>query len=1003
MRLHELSITAFGPFVDTVVVDFDELASTGLFLLTGDTGAGKTSVLDAICFALYGEVPGDRHSARHLRSDQADASAEPLVVLSFSIGDRSFRFTRSPAWDRPKRRGVGSVRVQAHVLVEELRDGDWVLLSNRLDESGQLVTSLLGMTCTQFTQVAMLPQGRFQAFLRASSAERHAVLQRLFRTRRFEEVERWLTERRGELRRRSQVCHDRAAGVVNRIQEAAGTAVPTEWEMDDLDPIVDDGSLHGWTGSLTAETASRHVELTAALAGATELHHEATSAWEDGRQTARARERGESARTALEDLDRTADDEAALAASLDAHRRAGSVLQLALRTEQATSSAAEAKAAADERAAGVAELLGLPADQVRPLALSDAARTANEARAVAESWLPRERELHDERARLRSLAAQLARLERQIAAHEEEHERIGEQRAQLGPLLSRTRVAANALETHRAALAAATAGLAAAQQVRDLTPQLATALERLAGATEKSQRLREQHLDLREQRISGMAAELAGSLAVGCSCPVCGSAQHPAPATAATPVSRADEDAARQEHEDAEFERQTVRELVSALEAQLEAARLRSHGEEPEHWLIARDAASAGVDDATRAGVRVGSLEAELVGAEDRDRILTAELASARATREARIQQQVDSQRRSALLAAELDGLLAGHPEAGSVASLVELHTERVSRLEHAASALTAHERAVHELDLAAAAAQEAAQAAGFGSLDDALRAVLPGERAAAGVAELDARRARRTAATNVLDEPDVAAALSQAAPDLTALAEAARTAGAERDRVHADHQHAATRVARMTALCSELGRELKSWDPVRREHAVVAGLASLVEGRSADNQLKMRLSAYVLSERLRQVVASANERLAQMTDERFTLEQTDEKGAGEQRGGLSLRVRDEWSGKHRDPATLSGGETFLVSLALALGLADTVTHEAGGTQLDSLFIDEGFGALDAATLDGVMDTLDALRDGGRVVGLVSHVAELRNRVPAQLEVHKARRGSTLRAHLMNS
>ncbi len=208
MRLHELSITAFGPFVDTVHVDFDELAAGGLFLLTGDTGSGKTSVLDAVCFALYGEVPGDRHTARHLRSDQAAPQTEPLVVLSLSVGGRTFRFTRSPAWERPKRRGSGTTRVQAHVVVEELRSGEWIALTNRLDEAGQLVTGLLGMTCTQFTQVAMLPQGRFQAFLRASSTERHAVLQRLFRTRRFEEVERWLVERRVDLRRRCQTHHD---------------------------------------------------------------------------------------------------------------------------------------------------------------------------------------------------------------------------------------------------------------------------------------------------------------------------------------------------------------------------------------------------------------------------------------------------------------------------------------------------------------------------------------------------------------------------------------------------------------------------------------------------------------------------------------------------------------------------------------------------------------------------------------------------------------------------
>ena len=223
MRLHELSITAFGPFVDTVRVDFDELAASGLFLLTGDTGAGKTSVLDAVCFAFYGEVPGDRHSARHLRSDHADPQAEPRVVLRASVGERTFRFTRSPAWDRPKRRGTGTTRIQAHVVVEEQRDGEWVALTNRLDEAGQLVTGLLGMTCTQFTQVAMLPQGRFQAFLRATSQERHAVLQRLFRTRRFEEVERWLVDRRVALRRRSQTYNDRCAGVVSRIQEAAGT------------------------------------------------------------------------------------------------------------------------------------------------------------------------------------------------------------------------------------------------------------------------------------------------------------------------------------------------------------------------------------------------------------------------------------------------------------------------------------------------------------------------------------------------------------------------------------------------------------------------------------------------------------------------------------------------------------------------------------------------------------------------------------------------------------
>jgi exonuclease SbcC len=157
-----------------------------------------------------------------------------------------------------------------------------------------------------------------------------------------------------------------------------------------------------------------------------------------------------------------------------------------------------------------------------------------------------------------------------------------------------------------------------------------------------------------------------------------------------------------------------------------------------------------------------------------------------------------------------------------------------------------------------------------------------------------------------------------------------------------------------------------------------------------------MRLSAYVLGYRLGQVVAAANTRLALMSDQRYTLEHTGRRGAGETRGGLSLVVRDEWSGEARDPATLSGGETFVVSLALALGLADVVTAEAGGADLGTLFVDEGFGSLDADTLDDVLDVLDALRDGGRVVGVVSHVGEMRDRIPAQLVVSKDRAGSTV-------
>jgi exonuclease SbcC len=186
----------------------------------------------------------------------------------------------------------------------------------------------------------------------------------------------------------------------------------------------------------------------------------------------------------------------------------------------------------------------------------------------------------------------------------------------------------------------------------------------------------------------------------------------------------------------------------------------------------------------------------------------------------------------------------------------------------------------------------------------------------------------------------------------------------------------------------------------VHEELELTTHLSSFVEGKAPDNRLQMRFSAYVLAYRLTQVVAAANLRLARMSDQRYSLEHTPHRGAGETRGGLSLQVRDDWSGESRDPATLSGGETFVVSLALALGLADVITQEsdaaAEGSRLETLFVDEGFGSLDADTLDDVMDTLDSLRDGGRVVGVVSHVAEMRDRIPTQLLVSKSRQGSTV-------
>ena len=213
---------------------------------------------------------------------------------------------------------------------------------------------------------------------------------------------------------------------------------------------------------------------------------------------------------------------------------------------------------------------------------------------------------------------------------------------------------------------------------------------------------------------------------------------------------------------------------------------------------------------------------------------------------------------------------------------------------------------------------------------------------------------------------------------------------------VDAERTVADTALRKLSRLRDHLASRLATLLPLAAAHSVVNNLARLAEGSSADNELRMRLSTYVLAARLEQVAAAATVRLLTTSGGRYSLIHTDDRDAHGKRSGLGLAVIDGWTGQRRPTATLSGGETFLASLALALGLADVVTGEAGGVALETLFVDEGFGSLDEDTLDEVMGVLDGLRDGGRSVGIVSHVAELRQRIPNQLHVAKTPRGSTL-------
>ena len=994
MRLHLLEIAAFGPFTDPVSIDFDEVTDAGLFLLAGPTGAGKTSVLDAVCFALYGEVPGERNSAKRLRSDRAAPDAVPRVRLEVTLAGRRFRFVRSPAWQRPKRRGAGTTPQQASVTVSERREGRWHPLSTRLDEAGHLVGHLLGMSCPQFCQVAMLPQGRFQAFLRARSEERQRLLQQLFRTTRFEDVEAWLRERRAERRRQESALREALAHVAARAEEVAGPGRAPAGESDPggLTAAALDGRLTAWVQEETgiARTAAE---------GSGSLRRSAASAVEHAEQLAAEAIRRDAllrrhdlAAAELRALEAAEDEQRRRARRLDLARRAARLTPLLQAAERADRDLDHAAAGAERHRAALAGLpTGADAD------VAQVAENLRQARARLLAALPRESELA-------GLRSELASAEEALAVTREgiETGRVEEERAAADLEAARRRhdaaaQATTALAGTRARWEARREQVRGHEEVERLTPLMATAELRQQEARAQLVAAKETWLEVREARIEGMAAELAGRLAVGDSCPVCGSADHPHPAVAGP------------EAPDGEAERR-ARRLVDDAEATAAACDAQVH-ELRTTLAVASRTAGADLPDAARAEydaltcrmAELTRLAGQVTAAQDSLAVAQARLDSARAAaadataREAALRSASCSLRdRHDPLRRELQALAAEHG-VDTVADAVAVTERRLALVEAARTALEAHQHAVARAAGAAAALAGEVARLGFADVATAVAAVLSEVQVEALEREVAEHRARVLAARGVLAEPAVVAAVEAGPPDVPGTRAGLDRARAALSEADAAHALAVSRAGRLVALESELSAAVAAWAPVHADLTLVAGLSALVDGRSADNRLQMRLSAYVLAARLGQVVAAANLRLAQMSDQRYSLVHTGQRGAGETRGGLSLVVRDDWSGETRDPATLSGGETFVVSLSLALGLADVTAQEAGGADLDTLFVDEGFGSLDAETLDDVMDTLDSLRDGGRVVGVVSHVPEMRDRIPTRLEVDKQRGGSTVR------
>ncbi|MFI2717194.1 AAA family ATPase [Streptomyces collinus] len=993
MRLHRLTLTAFGPFGGTQTVDFDDLSGAGLFLLHGPTGAGKTSVLDAVCYALYGSVPGARQGGGQgttLRSDHAAAATRTEVTLDLTVAGRRLEVTRQPPWERPKKRGTGTTLDKAQTWLREYdaTAGAWKDLSRSHQEIGEEITQLLGMSREQFCQVVLLPQGDFARFLRADAEARGKLLGRLFDTRRFADVEKRLAERRRATEAQVRDGDAELLADAHRMQQAAGDAM----ELPALAP-GEPGLAEAVLSAAAVARSTARDQLTVAactLTAAESAQAAAGRALDDARELDRLQRRFAQARERAARLEQGAEAYREAQALMERARKAEAVapaldLRESSEAEHRRAAAAEARARAllpetfaDAGAAGLASAARRAAEELGGL---DSARRAE--RRLAE--------LLDERAGLDRQEHADADLLQEAEAWLDGWE---ETRTALQARVDSAQKDAALAEQLAERREPARRRLRAARLRDQLAHDTDRAVDRVRTAQDKALRAKQHWLDLKEQRLSGIAAELAAHLADGEPCAVCGATEHPAPARkVAGHVDRdAEEDALtayqRADEQRAEDERRlgVVREALAAAGAEA--------GDTPTDQLVQE------VEELEGRYTRARSAAAELHTAQERlrqagheheRRLAARQEAAVRTASRVGHRERLDRERTA--LEEELD---RARGSLDSVAARAAQLERRTALLTDAADAARAAEDGAQRLKDADARLADAAFRAGFETPQAAAAALLDNAAHRELQHRLDAWQHEEAAVRAVLAEADTAAAAREPRADPDAAQRTADEADRWLRAAASAHDAARRRCAELDRLSARAAASVRRLAPLREEYDRVARMAGLAAGTSADNERRMRLESYVLAARLEQVAAAATVRLRRMSSGRYTLVHSDDR-TGRGRSGLGLHVVDAWTGRERDTATLSGGETFFASLALALGLADVVTDEAGGVRLDTLFIDEGFGSLDDQTLDEVLDVLDSLRERDRSVGIVSHVPDLRRRIHAQLEVVKGRSGSALR------
>lgn len=1031
MKPLTLTIQAFGPFVDKEVIDFTRLGKSPLFLINGPTGSGKSTILDAICFALYGKTTGNEREAAQMRCDQADPNTLTEISFDFSLGDKQYRVSRSPTQERAKLKSEGFTehKGEAHLWEIDSAGETHLMVTKKLKEVTDAIEYLTGLNVEQFRQVMVLPQGKFRELLLADSADREKIFSQLFQTNIYKRIEESLKTKAASINNDKKAHDNNIKGILEGADLTTEDEVQNE--LDVISPELTDAKKHKEAINKSLQTElGKKASAEKLLKQYVELANTQSKIKEkealkpqidEKKQKLESATHAQKITPVYDELIRLEKEKKQLIKDINESELQGK--QLKVQYEQSSELLKQSKDNAKETDTLKQTVVELKQYAIKVDKLEDARISKNQSEKTyktnAQNALNKQNQLEKKNENKQSFenkATQIQQKLTELGPKQVELQQLANQKQQLLKLDNKRIENKELIKQQKVAQ----------KQFESLQQKFETSL--------KHAKQQELHWH------TGQAVSLAKELKQGEECPVCGSLDHPKPA------SLLEEAAGQQQelfsHEPVTSELVTLEQVDNARtraeenrtimqSADNEINDLSSQIEQLNKVIVELEnelgsAASAILDDvnkkydALKNAVEVleksqqelEGIQTKVVMCNEDIEQLKSELKQVQALSD---ENKIEYKLKQAALETIENELPESYRDKLKLIEVINNNEQKIIKLAdlldtalsafdkcktnitqqetHLKTLITSDKKLDPQLSKAQSKWQAVIKSSAFISDDEYKSAMLSEETQQDLANEISTYKDQLTHIKGQLDQLEKALKDS-VKPDLEEI----NLSCTEKQGVFKEAENSwkqlDARVNQLKSVKAKLKKAHEKSAKLEEEYAIYGTLSNVANGRTGNN---ISLQRFVLSVLLDDVLIEASRRLSLMTKGQYQLLRRQDKSKGNKASGLELDVDDAYTGKSRSVATLSGGESFMAALALALGLSDVVQAYAGGIKLDTLFIDEGFGSLDQESLDLAIRTLIDLQATGRTIGIISHVSELKEQMALRLDVISSKTGSTIK------